>query len=64
MTNKVEPKTVPDRVLRDFGSKEAPDVSSEPTITPDNLALLVFLKSLDIAFRFIWPFLDPVLYLY
>tara|TARA_R100000315_G_C5115441_1_gene65952 strand:+ start:50 stop:505 length:456 start_codon:yes stop_codon:yes gene_type:complete len=37
MTSKVEPKTVPDRVLRDFGSKEAPDVSSEPVITPDNL---------------------------
>lgn len=37
MTNKVETKTVPDRVLRDFGSNNAPDVSSEPVITPENL---------------------------
>ena len=38
MTNKVETKTVPDRVLRDFGSdKAAPDASLEPVITPENL---------------------------
>jgi len=38
MTNKVEPKTVPDRVLRDFGSDKAKDVNlDEPTITPENL---------------------------
>ena len=37
MTSKVETKNVPDRVLRDFGSDNAPDMSLEPTITPENL---------------------------
>jgi len=37
MTNKVEPKTVPDRVLRDFGSGNAPNQNVSPTITPENL---------------------------
>ena len=39
MTNKVETKTVPDRVLRDFGStgSDALAKADEPTITPDNL---------------------------
>ena len=38
MTSKVETKTVPDRVLRDFGSDKPKDVNlDEPTITPENL---------------------------
>ena len=39
MTSKVETNTVPDRVLRDFGSngKDALAKADEPVITPDNL---------------------------
>ena len=38
MTNKVEKKEVPDRVLREFGSDGIPaQVAEEETITPDNL---------------------------
>ena len=37
MTNKVETKTVPDRVLREFGSDSVPEQNIEPVITPDNL---------------------------
>jgi co-chaperonin GroES (HSP10) len=38
MTNKVETKPVPNRVLRDFGSDKPKDVHlDEPTITPENL---------------------------
>jgi|TARA_B110000902_G_scaffold152813_1_gene175532 co-chaperonin GroES (HSP10) len=38
MTNKVEKKEVPDRVLREFGSDGIPaHVAEEETITPDNL---------------------------
>ena len=39
MTTEVERKTVPDRVLRDFGSDKAALLQKEaaPTITPENL---------------------------
>ena len=37
MTNKVETKTVPDRVLRDFGSDNARNQNVAATITPENL---------------------------
>ena len=38
MTNKVEKKEVPDRILREFGSDGIPaQVAEEETITPDNL---------------------------
>tara|TARA_R110001583_G_scaffold43134_1_gene137110 strand:- start:632 stop:1087 length:456 start_codon:yes stop_codon:yes gene_type:complete len=37
MTNKVETKTVPDRVLRDFGSNNTQSRKEEDTITPENL---------------------------
>ena len=37
MTSKVETKTVPNRVLREFGSDKAPEETLEPIITPDNL---------------------------
>ena len=38
MTNKVETKPVPNRVLRDFGSDKPKNVHlDEPTITPENL---------------------------